>query len=160
MGTDHKTTIGKEDNKIALTCLREGGTEKSTVTWGQLRSRVGLYSQAMRAHGVKKGDRIAGIVSNSAEALIVLMATISVGAIHSSTATDMGTKGILDRMLQIEPTYVFMDDTAVWAGKTHDLRPKMTEIIEAMKGIRGFKGVVALPRFVDNPADVSMVPMW
>lgn len=160
MSTNHKTTIGKEDNKIALTCLREGGTEKQQVTWGELRSQVGLYSQAMREHGVKKGDRIAGIVSNSKEALIVLMATISLGAIHSSTATDMGIKGILDRMLQIEPTYIFMDDAAIWSGKQHDLKPKMTEIVKAMKDVKGFKGLVALPRFLDKPADISEVPMW
>ena len=160
MGTNHCTKLGKEDSKVALTCVREGGTEKYTVTWGELRQRVGLYSQVLRAHGVKKGDRVAGIVSNSAEALVVLMATISIGAIHSSTATDMGTKGILDRMLQIEPAFVFMDDTAVWGGKMFDLRPKMTEIVEAMKGIKCFKGMVALPRWLDKPADVSGVPRW
>lgn len=160
MSTDHCIKIGKEDNKVALTFLREGGTEGYDMTWGELRTRVGLYSQAMRAHGVKKGDRIAGVVSNSAEALVVMMAAISVGAIHSSTATDMGTKGVLDRMRQIEPTFIFMDDTAVWMGKRHDLRPRMMEIVEGMKDAKGFRGMVALPRFADKPADISGVPKW
>lgn len=151
------TTVGKEDNKVALTSAREGGTDMYQVTWGQLRQQVGHISQALRAHGVKKGDRVVGVVSNSVEALEVFLATVAVGAIFSSSATDMGTKGVLDRVLQIEPMYIFMDDAAIYNRKKTDLRPKMSEIVEGMKSVKEFRGMVALPRFAE-PVDVSAVP--
>ncbi|KAI5854439.1 acetoacetyl-coenzyme A synthetase [Tricharina praecox] len=151
------TTIGKEDDKVALTSVREGGTEMYKVTWGQLRQQVGHLTQALRAHGVRKGDRVAGVVSNSVDALAVFLATVAIGAIYSSSATDMGAKGVLDRMLQIEPMYIFMDDYAVYNRKKTDLRPKMTEIVEGMESVKEFKGMISLPRFAE-PVDISAVP--
>jgi acetoacetyl-CoA synthetase len=153
------STAGKEDSKVALTCVREGGSERHQVTWKQLRQRVGQLSQALRAHGVQKGDRVAGVVSNSAEALILFLATATIGAVYSSSATDMGTKGILDRMLQIEPTYIFMDDAAVYNRKKTDLRPKMKDVLEGMEGVVAFQGMVSLPRFKE-PVDISSIPRW
>ncbi len=62
-----------------------------------------MLASAMKAHGVKKGDRIAIVSSNSFDTLKVFLATVAVGALFSSSSTDMGTKGVLDRLLQIEP---------------------------------------------------------
>ncbi|KAF8243555.1 acetoacetyl-CoA synthase [Wilcoxina mikolae CBS 423.85] len=152
-GPNGISIAGKEDSKIALTCVREGGMERSTVTWRELRQRVGRFSQALRAHGVKKGDRVAGVVSNSADALILMLATTAIGAIYSSSATDMGTKGILDRMLQIQPVYIFMDDAAVYNRKKTDLRPKIAEVVAGMSSVAAFKGIVSLPRFRE-PVDI------
>ncbi|KAI5812685.1 acetoacetyl-CoA synthase [Pyronema omphalodes] len=152
-----RSKAGKEDSKIAVTSIREGFTEDTPYTWGQLRQMTGHYSQALRAHGVKKGDRVAGVVSNSTEALVLMLAVTALGAIYSSSATDMGTKGILDRMVQIEPTFIFMDDAAVYNRKEIDLRPKMKEIVEGMSKVSCFKGLVSLPRW-KKPVDVSSVP--
>ncbi|KAF8538806.1 acetoacetyl-CoA synthase [Trichophaea hybrida] len=153
-GPNGISTAGKEDSKIALTCIREGDMERSTVTWRDLRQRVGRLSQALRAHGVKKGDRVVGVVSNSADALILMLATTAIGAIYSSSSTDMGTKGILDRMWQIQPVYIFMDDVAVYNRKKTDLRPKIAEVVAGMGSVAAFKGIVSLPRFTE-PVDTS-----
>jgi len=158
-GPNGVSIAGKEDSKIALTCVREGDTERSTVSWQELRQRVGRFSQALRAHGVKKGDRVAGVVSNSADALILMLATSAIGAIYSTSATDMGTKGILDRMLQIEPVYIFMDDAAVYNRKKTDLRPKIAEIVAGMSAVAAFRGIVSLPRFRE-PVDTSGIQRW
>ncbi|KAL7274949.1 hypothetical protein RUND412_002125 [Rhizina undulata] len=153
-----RSKLHKEDHKIAVTAVREGDTETTHYTWGELRSRVGLYAQALRANGVKKGDRIAGVVSNSIDTMTVFIATVAIGAIWSSSSTDMGVKGVLDRLVQIEPTWLFMDDVAVYNGKTTDLRPNMKKLVAGMEGVKNFKGLVALPRFL-KPADLSSVPM-
>lgn len=96
-------TKGKEDSKIAVTQIREGNTEVQDFTWAQLRSGVGELASAMRAHGVKTGDRIAIVASNSFDTLEVFLATTALGGMFSSSSTDMGVKGILDRLVQIEP---------------------------------------------------------
>lgn len=146
------TTLHKEDSKIAVTEIREGNTEVRHLTWGSLRSRVGLLANAFRAHGVKKGDRVAVVASTSFDTLILFLAIVSLGGLFSSSSTDMGTKGILERLLQIRPAYVFVDDTAVYNGKTTDLRPKIKEIVQGMRGVSEFKRVVVQPRFPGNPA--------
>ncbi|KAI9738155.1 MAG: hypothetical protein M1818_005584 [Claussenomyces sp. TS43310] len=155
--TSYRGTYGKEDDKVALTEIREGYTEVRDLTWGQLRTEVAVLVSAMKAHGVKKGDRVAVVASNSIDTIKVFFASTALGSIFSSSSTDMGTKGILDRLSQIEPKYLFMDDWAVYNGKTTDLRQKMTDVVDGMKAVKEFEGVVSMPRF-KQPADVSRVP--
>jgi acetoacetyl-CoA synthetase len=69
----------------------------------------------------------------------------------------MGTKGILDRLLQISPVWVFVDDWAIYNGKTLDLRPKINDIVAGLANVKEFKGIVTQQRFA-TPADLSNVP--
>lgn len=155
--SSQRSTEGKEDDKIAITEVREGGTEIRDITWGQLRKEVAELSNAMREHGFTKGDRVAIVASNSYDTLKVFCAATALGGMFSSSSTDMGVKGILDRCLQIKPKYIFVDDIAVYNGKTTDLRPKIAQIIEGMKDVSDFSGVVAMPRF-RKPEDISQLP--
>lgn len=154
------TSPGKEDEKIAITQVREGSFQEPIVhlSWRQLREKVGRLANAMRAHGVKKGDRVALVASTSIDTLTTFLATTALGAIFSSSSTDMGTKGILDRLLQIKPTYLFFDDSAVYNGKYIDLRDKIREVVAGISSVSEFKGVVTQPRYADKPLDVSSVP--
>ncbi|KAJ5203518.1 hypothetical protein N7449_005597 [Penicillium cf. viridicatum] len=149
----------KEDDKIAVSEVREGAAHEVVhLTWGELRRRTGALVQAMKAHGVVRGDRIALCAANSIDTLLVFLASTALGAIFSSSSTDMGTKGVLDRLLQIKPRWLFMDDLAVYSGKTIDLRPKIGEIVQGMESDPEFEGVIALPRFSLRPADISSIP--
>ncbi|KAJ5457407.1 AMP-dependent synthetase/ligase [Penicillium sp. IBT 31633x] len=150
---------GKEDSKIAVTEVREGEIDRPiNLSWGELRRRVGVLIQAMRANGVHRGDRIAVCAANSIDTLLIFLASAALGAIFTSMSSDLGLKGILDRILQTKPRWLFMDDWAVYNGKVIDLRAKMASITQGMLSIPEFKGVVSLPRFTSQPADVSQVP--
>lgn len=156
--TDVLGKDGKEDSKVAVTEVREGVAEGTKdLTWAKLRRRTGRLVQAMKAAGVKKGDRVAVVASNSIDTLLVFLSVTALGGIFSSSSTDMGVKGVLDRLLQIKPAWLFMDDWAVYNGKTVDLRSKMDEIVKGMEGVKEFQGVVSQPRFEGRPADVSRV---
>jgi acetoacetyl-CoA synthetase len=96
-------TTGKEDDKIALTEVREGYTEIRDVSWGQLRREVGVLASAMKEHGVKKGDRVVVVASNSVDTLKVWLAVTTLGGLFSSSSTDMGVQGVLQRALQVTP---------------------------------------------------------
>ncbi|MCJ1293624.1 hypothetical protein MMC34_005179 [Xylographa carneopallida] len=147
----------KEDDKIAVVEVREGLSSYRPLTWAQLRARTSLFASALRAHGVKKGDRVAVVSSNSIDTLCVFLGTTSLGGLFSSSSTDMGVKGILDRLKQIKPRWVFIDDVAVYNGKTNELREKMQDIEAGMEGEKEFQGVVSMPRFQDKPRDVSQL---
>ena len=155
--TQRRSTVGKEDWKAACTEVREGCTEIKDVSWGELRSRVGRLANAMRARGVKQGDRVAVVASNSVDTLAVFLAVTTLGGLFSSSSTDMGTKGVLDRLLQIKPRYLFMDDGALYNGKKVDLRAKMGEIIRGMEGVQEFQGAVSMCRW-NAFLDIGGVP--
>lgn len=148
---------GKGESKVAVTSIREGNANITHTTWAELRLMVGNLASAMRASGIQKGDRVAVIASNSLPTLVILLATLSIGAIFTSTSTDMGSKGILDRLSQIRPTIVFMEDFAVYGGKVIDLRPKATEVSRSLLKLKGFEQLVIIPRF-DVITDLSPIP--
>ena len=102
-GQGRRSTLGKEDDKVAITEIREGNTEVRHVTWGQLRRRVGEMAGALRERGVGRGDRVVVVGAHSVQTAIVMMATLWVGGIFSSSSTDMGVGGLLQRTVQITP---------------------------------------------------------
>ncbi|KUL90913.1 hypothetical protein ZTR_00760 [Talaromyces verruculosus] len=154
-----RSIVGKEDSKIAVHEVVESNLQPpKDYTWGELRQQVGLYTQALKAAGVKRGDRVAVVTGNSINCLLLFLATTSLGALVSTTSSDTGTKGILDRLTQIKPILVFMDDAAVYKGEIVDLRGKMTEVVNGIKETSEFKGAIALPRLRGQPRDISAVP--
>lgn len=155
--TWERGTIGKEDNKVAVVEVREGYTEVRDVTWAQLRKQAGALASAMKARGVEKGDRVVVVASNSVDTLKVFLAVTWLGGLFSSSSTDMGVQGVLQRALQVTPKYIFMDDYTIYNGKKLDLRPKMIDIVNGMKDVSEFKGMVSVPRFKD-PVDITSVP--
>ncbi|KAG9244767.1 acetoacetate-CoA ligase [Calycina marina] len=152
----HRGTIGKEDGKVAVTEVREGVSEVRDVTWKALRSLVEQYAVAFHARGVGRGDRIVVVGSNSIDTLSIILAANWVGAIFSTSSTDMGTEGILQRTIQVTPKYIFVDDAGLYNGKKVDLRQKMNEISDGMKGCDNFLGMVSIPRFKE-PLEISNV---
>lgn len=150
------TMVGKEDDKVAVTEVREGDVEPTVdLTWCELRKRTGRFLQAFKAAGIQRGDRVAIVASNSIETLLVFLATTALGAIFSSASTDTGVKGILDRLTQIKPRLVFMDDFGVYNGKKIDLRSKMASVAKGMAAVDEYQGIVSIPRFRDHPAKVD-----
>uniref|UniRef100_A0A0W0G8L3 Acetoacetyl-synthetase n=1 Tax=Moniliophthora roreri TaxID=221103 RepID=A0A0W0G8L3_MONRR len=83
--------LQRYDDRIACSALSEIG-RVIDYSYLQLRQLVQSMTAAMKAHGLLSGDRVA-ILTNSIEAIVIFLATASIGAIYTSTAPDMGTTG-------------------------------------------------------------------
>ncbi|TLS30731.1 hypothetical protein PpBr36_03132 [Pyricularia pennisetigena] len=154
-----RSLTSKEDDKIAVTEVREGASEIRDITWGELRRRTGELAAALAGRGVRRGDRVVIVGANSIETLLVWLATAWLGAIFSSSSTDMGVDGILQRTVQINPKVLFMDDATLYNGKVVDLRDKMGQVVAGLKrDCSEFSGAVAIPRFQGRAKDVGKVP--
>ncbi len=99
-----------------------------TVTWGQLREDVARLSHALRAKGVKHGDRIAHVSANTAPPFVTMLAAFAVGAVWSGLATDAGEDAIYRRFEQTRPTIVFTDDVVRYGGKTIDIQSRIAAV--------------------------------
>ncbi|HZP19911.1 MAG TPA: acetoacetate--CoA ligase [Bauldia sp.] len=98
------------------------------MTWRELHALVSRLQQAMRAHGVGKGDRVAALLPNLPEAIAGMLATASLGAVWSSASPDFGPRGALDRFGQIAPKLFLAADGYWYAGKRLDIADKVREI--------------------------------
>ena len=84
------------DDREALVSWNESG-RRGAVSYADLQIAVAAVADALRAHGIVAGDRVAGFLPNIPEAIIAMLATASLGAIWSSCSPDFGVKGVLDR---------------------------------------------------------------
>ena len=133
--------------------LRRRDEGDALVFWGEDRvkrrmSRRELYdlvsrlAAAMRAMGIKPGDRVAGFVPNMPETIAATLATASIGAIWSSCSPDFGAQGVIDRFGQIEPKLLFAADGYFYGGKSFDSLARVAEFLPRLPSV---ERVVVLP---------------
>jgi acetoacetyl-CoA synthetase len=123
------------------------------VTRRELYDRVSLMAQALKWRGVLPGDRVAGYLPNMPEAIIAMLAASAIGATWTSCSPDFGVQGVLDRFGQTEPKVLFAVDGYHYNGKTHDVRPKVAEVLE---GLPTVEQTIIVP-YADDAPDVSML---
>ena len=124
---------------------------KRRMSWRQLYDLVSRLTQALRAQGVKPGDRVAGFMPNMPEAVAAMLATTAIGAIWSSASPDFGVQGVLDRFGQIGPKVLFSADGYYYNGKVVDSLQRLDGIIAGMPSL---ERVVVVP-YVSEAPDLS-----
>jgi acetoacetyl-CoA synthetase len=97
---------------------------RETVSWKDLRDRVRRCAAAMKAMNVKANDRVAGLIGNHVDALVIMLSATSLGAIWTGVSPDTGAQAVLDRLQQIEPVLLFVDNATLYNGKIHDMLEK------------------------------------
>jgi acetoacetyl-CoA synthetase len=107
-----------------------------SITWAQLRERVRICALALRFHGVVESDRVAGFLGNHANAVIAMLAASSIGAIWTGVSPDTGVTAVLERLVQIEPKVLFVDNAVRYNGKVHGSYQKVREILQGLKGLK------------------------
>lgn len=127
---------------------------KQTLTYGELYQQVAQLAAYLKSIGVGKGDRVAGYIPNTPEAVIAMLATTSLGAIWSSCSPDFGVSGVVDRFGQITPKVLFMADGYFYNGKRFDCLHKIDDLLQKLPSLHkiiAFSYTEPLPSFSSNP---------
>ncbi|WQG57871.1 AMP-binding protein [Pseudomonas sp. RTB3] len=83
--------------RIAL--FWEGRDGRSaTVTFSDLQDQAARFANFLLAQGVRRGDKVAGLLPRTAELLIVVLGTWRVGAVYQPMFTAFGPKAIEHRL--------------------------------------------------------------
>lgn len=121
-------------NLLAVISQNEKG-QTQELSWLDLRHRVALFANYLKQQGIKPGDRVAAYLPNVPETIIAFLGTISIGAVWSVCAPDMGTAAVLDRFKQIEPKIFIACNGVTYAGKDYDRQDTVAEIRGALPSI-------------------------
>ncbi|MDZ3836602.1 MAG: acetoacetate--CoA ligase [Rhodospirillales bacterium] len=149
---------------------------RQRLSWRELYDQVSCLAQALEAAGVAPGDRVAGYLPNMPEAIVAMLAAVSLGATWCSCSPDFGVQGVLDRFGQIEPKLLFAVDGYHYGGKTHGILPKLREIVSKLPTLQhcvvvpytrpdpdlsGVRGATLLDAFIGQaePEDIRFAQM-
>lgn len=125
----------------AVISRNEQGLQRE-LSWPDLQRQVAALALHLRTQGVGRGDRVAAYLPNIPEAMVAFLACVSLGAIWSICAPDMGTNAVLDRFKQIEPKALIAVDGVHYAGKGLDRR----EVLQQLRqGLPSVQHVVLVP---------------
>jgi len=126
--------LRKTTNETAIVFWGEDQVKRS-LTFIDLQDQVSCLIQAFKQRGLKKGDRVAGLVPNTPEAIIAMLATTALGGIWASCSPDFGVPGILDRFHQIQPKFLIVADYYLYRGKHHKITEKLGAVQKGLSSL-------------------------
>ncbi|ROW14962.1 hypothetical protein VPNG_03322 [Cytospora leucostoma] len=139
----YPANVDVRDADVAVMTATERPGDVRETTWAQLREAVRRCAGALRAAGLRRGDIVAGFVSNHVQALVAMLAAASVGAVWTGISPDTGVFAVLDRLAQIGPRVLFADNGVVYNGKEWLSTAKTVEIVSELRG-KGLETVVVI----------------
>ena len=123
------------DEQAAILFRDEVGNARE-LTYRELYDEVARVSEWLKEFGVVAGDRVAGYLPNTPEAIVAMLATASIGAVWSSCSPDFGVKGVLERFAQIRPKILFAGDGYHYNGKQFDVLESVATVVGELDSIR------------------------
>jgi len=131
-------------NKTAIIFESDDG-QVSTVTYQALYHRVCRLANALRARGVKKGDRVVIYLPMSVEGVVAMQACARIGAPHCVVFGGFSAKSLHERITNVGAVAIITADEQVRAGKTLPLKSIVDEAL-AMGGTDAVKTVAIYRR--------------
>ena len=147
---------GRADDDVVVVA-RSQSRERLELTVAELRDEVARVQAGLRRLGVSRGDRVAAYLPNVPEALIGLLATASLGAVWSSCAPEFGTRSVVDRWSQIEPTVLLTIDGYRYGDRAVD---RVDEVAAIRAALPSLTATVALPYLHPDERRISDAMSW
>jgi acetoacetyl-CoA synthetase len=132
---------GRADDDVVIVA-RSQSRGRLALTATDLRDEVARVRTGLRRLGVGRGDRVAAYLPNVPEAVIGLLASASLGAVWSSCAPEFGTRSVVDRWSQIEPTVLLTIDGYRYGDRFVD---RVDEVAAIRAALPSLTATVALP---------------
>lgn len=127
MGRGHES----EEAIIAVSQSRE----KVVLSWGELFAHVLARRQELLDLGVSSGDRVVAYLPNVPEAVIIFLASASVGAVFSSCPPEFGVAAVVGRFAQINPKVLYFADRYTYGDKRVDKRESVTQLQSSLPSL-------------------------
>jgi acetoacetyl-CoA synthetase len=130
-----ETLLAGDFEQEVLVELSEHAPRRA-LTRGQLRVEVAACAAALRASGVKKGDRVVAWMPNVQEAVVLALGALSLGAVVSTASTDFGPSALVDRFGQIEPVFLLTTAEYQYGGKKFSLLDKIDQVVSELPTLK------------------------
>ena len=132
------------ENKTAIIFEADDGAV-TKVTYKELLARVAQFANALKAQGVKKGDRVLIYMPMTIEGVVAMQACARIGATHSVVFGGFSAKAVQERIIDAGAVAVITANYQLRGGKELPLKAIVDEGI-AMGGCESIKSVLVYER--------------
>src|SRR6476660_8104993 len=121
--------LAKRPDQLALVWISTEVDQRKTYTYRQLHTEVNHAAAALEALGVGKGDRVLIYMPMIPEAVVAMLATVRIGAIHSVVFGGFAAASLAARIDDVQPKVMITSDAGMRMGKVIALKPLADESI-------------------------------
>jgi acetyl-CoA synthetase len=146
---DRNVEAGK-GGKTAIVFEADDG-KVTRATYAELLERTCRMANALKARGVKKGDRVVIYMPMSIEGVVAMQACARIGAIHSVVFGGFSAQSVRDRVQDAGAVMIITADEQARGGKHLPLKAIVDEAI-ALGGCETIKDVIVYKRTGGNVA--------
>ena len=140
---DRPATRGRT-GPLFITCEADDGSV-TKVTYKQLLAKVSQFANALKARGVKKGDRVVIYLPMGVEGVVAMQACARIGAIHSVVFGGFSAQSLRDRINDAGAVAVITSDGQFRGGKALPLKTICDEAF-GLGGCESAKDVIVFKR--------------
>ncbi|MDM0003388.1 acetate--CoA ligase [Variovorax sp. J22G73] len=132
------------ENKTAIVFEADDGTV-TNVTYKELLARVSQFANALKASGIRKGDRVIIYMPMTVEGVIAMQACARIGATHSVVFGGFSAKALQERIIDAGAVAVITANYQLRGGKELPLKAIVDDGI-ALGGCESIKTVFVYER--------------
>ncbi|MEO8631420.1 MAG: AMP-binding protein, partial [Betaproteobacteria bacterium] len=121
--------LKQRGDQVALVWISTEVDQRRTYTYRALHAEVNRFAAGLMALGVGRGDRVLIYMPMIPEAVVAMLATVRVGAIHSIVFGGFAAASLAARIDSAQPKVLITSDAGSRAGKPILLKPLADEAI-------------------------------
>ena len=149
--------LKKRANQTAIIWEGDNPYDDRKVTYAEVYAHVCRFANVMKAHGVKKGDRVTLYMPMIPEAAYAMLACTRIGAVHSIVFGGFSPDSLAGRINDCGSRFIVTADEGVRAGKKIPLKVNTDE---ALKRCSGNEKVLVVRRTGANVPFDSARDLW
>ena len=140
------------ENKTAIIFEADDGAV-TRVTYKELLARVSQFANALKAAGIKKGDRVMVYMPMTIEGVVAMQACARIGATHSVVFGGFSAKAVQDRIMDVGAVAVVTANYQMRGGRELPLK----SIIDDALDMGGCEAVHTVLVYERTPTACNMV---
>ncbi len=127
--------LDKKGDEVAIIWEGDDPKDDKKLTYRELHAEVCRFSNALKARGVLKGDRVSIYMPMVPEAAIAMLSCARIGAVHSVVFGGFSPDALKDRILDSECTVLITADEGVRGGRSIPLKKNADAALESCPNV-------------------------
>ncbi|GAB5535575.1 MAG: acetate--CoA ligase [Rubricoccaceae bacterium] len=133
---DRHVDAGNGDRTALIAVPDDPESPARHISYTEMRDAVAKLANVMKAHGVKKGDRVTIYLPMIPEAAYTMLACARIGAIHSVVFAGFSPDSLASRILDCESDFVVTADEGRRGGRIVPLKANVDKALEQCPDVR------------------------